>query len=78
MPIEETHASANEELAVPTSIRLEKIYKELEKGTIYDQKIAYQNIKEFIAKKVEEASKQAEEIVNEHQTFLEKINGTKG
>lgn len=56
-------------------ISLNKIEKELSKGSVSDQVAAYNWIKSFITLKVMEHQKQLEEKANELQQTLDSING---
>lgn len=56
-------------------INIEKIEKELIKGTIDDQYEALNHIKSFISQNMEAVQKQTEDRASELQSKIEKING---
>jgi Skp family chaperone for outer membrane proteins len=60
---------------MPNKINLDKIYKELSKGNADEQYDAYQNIKNFIQKSIEQQQKDLEEKSNQLQSKIDRING---
>jgi len=57
------------------SINLDKIEKELSKGTVAEQIAAYDWVKSFVTLKVMEHQKELAEKANELQLTLDSING---
>lgn len=54
---------------------LEKIEKEVQKGTLEQQLMAYEKVKKIVSESLIEHQREAEEKANDLQQKLDRING---